>query len=319
MLLDFGGTVSQVVFRWKHDIMRVSFSPGYSAPLPERHPFPMSKFVALHQILLREGLVRPEEVIEPYEAEWEDLLRVHTYEYLNSLKNGTLDPTEERKLGLPWSKGLVRRSRLAAQGSINAAFMALEDGIAANLAGGTHHAFPDHGEGFCVLNDVAIAIRRLAHEQIIKRALVIDLDVHQGNGTAGIFSNDLTAYTFSMHGARNYPFHKTPSSHDVELPDGANDDYYLSTLATHLPLALRESQPDLVFYLGGVDPMAGDRFGRLSLTRDGLHKRDCYVLQTLHRLGIPAVLTLSGGYAKTPEMTADLHAITHREARRIYG
>lgn len=323
MLLVFRGTVWQCSGRptklQSCHIMRVSYSSGYSAPLPDRHPFPMSKFAALHQILLREELIDPPQVIEPHEAEWDDLLRVHTYEYLNSLKNGTLDPAEERRLGLTWSKGLVRRSRLAAQGSINAAMMAIEDGIAANLAGGTHHAFPDHGEGFCVLNDVAIAIRRLASKGIIKRALVIDLDVHQGNGTAGVFTNDPTAYTFSIHGARNYPFYKTPSSHDVELSDHTHDEMYLSTLATHLPAVLRESQPELVFYLAGVDPMAGDRFGRLALTRNGLHKRDRYVLQTLYRHRLPVVLTLSGGYAKTPELTADLHAITHREARLIYG
>jgi acetoin utilization deacetylase AcuC-like enzyme len=299
--------------------MRVSFSPGYSAPLPANHPFPMSKFVALHQILLNEEIISSQQVIEPQEAEWEDLLRVHTYEYLNSLKNGTLDAAEERRLGLPWSKGLVRRSRLAAQGTMNAARMALEDGIAANLAGGTHHAFPDHGEGFCVLNDIGIAIRRLAQDKLIRRALVIDLDVHQGNGTAAVFSNDPTGFTFSMHGARNYPFYKTPSSHDVDLADQTNDETYLSTLATHLPFVLRESQPDIVFYLAGVDPMIGDRFGRLALTREGLHKRDRYVLKTLHRHALPVVLALSGGYAKTPEMTADLHAITHREARQIYG
>jgi acetoin utilization deacetylase AcuC-like enzyme len=298
--------------------MRVSYSPGYFVPLPENHRFPMGKFPALYRLLIAEGLVRTEDVIEPGEAEWADLLLVHTPEYISNLAAGTLNRAAERRLGLPWSEALVRRSRLAVQGTINAALMAMQDGVAANLAGGTHHAFADHGEGFCVLNDVAVAIRVLQQSDHIRRALSIDLDVHQGNGTAAIFAGDESVYTFSMHGENNYPFHKPPSSRDINLPDHTGDNVYLSTLAAHLPTVFEEARPDVVFYLAGVDPVAGDRFGRLALTREGLHQRERDVLEAVRRYGVPVALVLSGGYAATPEATADLHAIIHREAKTIF-
>jgi acetoin utilization deacetylase AcuC-like enzyme len=204
------------------------------------------------------------------------------------------------------------------QGSLNAARMALQDGIAANLAGGTHHAFPDHGEGYCVLNDVAIAIRALLRDGDIRRALVVDLDVHQGNGTAAIFERDPRVFTFSMHGERNYPWHKMTSSLDVGLPDRMEDEAYLTQLEQHLPEVITTARPDLAFYLAGVDTAAGDRFGRLSLTREGLHRRDRMALEALRKAGIPVALVMSGGYAKSPDLTADLHAIAHREAARIF-
>lgn len=299
--------------------MRVSYSPEYVVPLPEGHPFPMGKFSALYRILRAEGLLRPSDIVEPDEADWATLGLVHTSTYLHRLATGTLDRVSLRRLGLPWSRRLVRRSRLAVQGTIQAARMALEDGIAANLAGGTHHAFADHGEGFCVLNDVAVAIRTLQRDGQIQRALVIDLDVHQGNGTAAIFEGDCTVYTFSMHGENNYPFQKRRSSRDVNLPDGTDDALYLATLREHLPEVFEAARPDAAFYLAGVDPVAGDRYGRLTLTRQGIHQRDRYVLESAHRRGVPLVLVLSGGYAQTPEATADLHAIAHREAEAIFG
>lgn len=299
--------------------MRVSYTPEYVVPLPEGHPFPMGKFSALYRILLAEGLLRPSDIIEPDEADWATLGLVHTPTYLHRLATGTLDRASLRRMGLPWSRRLVRRSRLAVQGTIQAARMALEDGVAANLAGGTHHAFADHGEGFCVLNDVAVAIRRLQRDARIQRALVIDLDVHQGNGTAAIFQGDRAVYTFSMHGENNYPFQKQRSSRDVNLPDGTDDALYLAALQKHLPEVFEEARPDVAFYLAGVDPVAGDRYGRLRLTRQGLHERDRYVLESACRRGVPLVLVLSGGYARTPEVTADLHAIVHREARAIFG
>ena len=214
---------------------------------------------------------------------------------------------------------LVYRSRVAVQGTINAARMALEDGIAANLGGGTHHAFPGHGEGFCVLNDVAVAIRILRAQGTIRRTLVIDLDVHQGNGTAAIFEHDPDVYTFSMHGERNYPFARERSSLDVDVPEGANDGLYLSLLNRYLPQALDGARPDLVFYLAGVDVMRGDRFGRIALTRAGLHQRERMVLEAVRQRGVAATLVLSGGYAPTPTDTADLHAVVHREAARVFG
>ncbi|NDJ34274.1 MAG: histone deacetylase [Chloroflexi bacterium] len=297
--------------------MRVSYSPGYYVPLPEGHVFPMGKFPALHRILHDECLITG--VVEPEQAAWADLRLVHHTEYLRKLEHGTLSPKEERKLGLPWSPQLIYRSRLAVQGTINAMSIALEDGIGANLAGGTHHTFPDHGEGFCVLNDVAVAIRVHQRADRIKRALVIDLDVHQGNGTAAIFEHDATVYTFSMHGARNYPFHKQTSSRDVGLPDGADDDAYLSLLSEHLPTVFAEARADIVLYLAGVDIVRGDRFGRLNVTRQGLHERERTVLQAVRRAGLPVTLLMSGGYAKTPALTADLHAEAHRAAHTIFG
>lgn len=298
--------------------MRVSYSDGYFVPLPEGHPFPMAKFPALHHILLREGLIGNGDRVEPSPAGREVLRLVHTDRYLDELQTG-LERGAERRLGLPWSQALERRSRLAVGGTVLAARMALEDGIAANLAGGTHHAYPDHGEGFCVLNDVAVAIRLLRGEGLLDRALVIDLDVHQGNGTAAVFAGDPRTFTLSFHGQRNYPFQKEASSLDVGLPDGTGDDDYLERLAAALPEVLRAGRPDLIVYLAGVDPVAGDRYGRLSLSRGGLHRRDRAVLRAARASGAALLLVMSGGYASSPEETADLHAVAHREARRVYG
>ncbi|PSR04922.1 MAG: histone deacetylase [Bacteroidetes bacterium SW_8_64_56] len=298
--------------------MRASYCDGYYVPLPEGHPFPMAKFPALHRLLRREGLLGPTDVVAPRQADWTDLRRIHTSEYLTHLAEGTLPDRAERRMGLPWSERLVYRSRLAVQGTINAAFMALTDGLAANLAGGTHHAFPTRGEGFCVLNDVAVAVRVLQAACWVQRVLIIDLDVHQGNANAAVFADDDSVFTFSMHGAKNYPFEKPPSSLDVPLDDETEDQRYLDTLRTYLPRTLDAARPDLVFYLGGIDVATDDRFGRLSLTREGLHARDRYVLRQLRARDLPVALLLSGGYAETPEKTADLHAITHREAARVY-
>lgn len=294
--------------------MRVCFSAGYMMPLPAGHRFPMGKYGALHDILIREGVIREADIVEPEEAAYDDLRMVHTEEYLADLANGTLSPAAVRRLGLPWSPALVRRARLAVNGTRRAAELALEDGIAGNLAGGTHHAFADRGEGFCTLNDVAVTIRTLQRDGRICRALIVDLDVHQGNGTASIFAGDAAVFTFSMHGQKNYPFHKEVSSLDVGLPDGTADAAFLDALAANLPAAFAAAKPDLVFYLAGVDVVRGDRFGRLALSRDGLHARDRYVLRYLRERHVPLTLVLSGGYAATPQATADLHATVHREA-----
>jgi acetoin utilization deacetylase AcuC-like enzyme len=299
--------------------MRVSYSDGYYVPLPDDHPFPMGKFPALHRLLLQEGLIDTQDVMPPRQADWADLRRAHTSAYLDRLARGTLSNHAERRMGLPWSKRLVYRSRLAVQGTINAAFMALTDGIAANLAGGTHHAFPDHGEGFCVLNDVAVAVRVLQSACWARRILIVDLDVHQGNANAAFFADDDSVFTFSMHGAKNYPFEKPPSSLDVPLDDETGDQTYLNTLKAYLPDTLDAVHPDLVFYLGGIDVASDDRFGRTDLTREGLHARDRYVLEQIRVRNLPVVLLLSGGYAETPTATADLHAIMHREAAGVFG
>jgi acetoin utilization deacetylase AcuC-like enzyme len=224
-----------------------------------------------------------------------------------------------RRIGVPWSPALWRRSRLAAQGTIEAARAALEQGLAANLAGGTHHAFPGHGEGFCVLNDVAVAIRVLQRDGLLRRALVVDLDVHQGNGTAAIFEGDADVFTYSMHGERNYPARKMRSTLDVGLADGIGDEEYLALLARHLAGILERFVPDLVFYLAGVDPVRGDRYGRLALSDDGLRRRERHVLETCRARGLPVAITIAGGYAATPARTAELHAHVFREARRLAG
>jgi len=289
--------------------VRCCFHADYEIPLPEGHPFPMRKFSALRDILLGEGLVRPDELVEPTEIDWNDLRMVHDERYLVALREGGLTRLEERRLGLPWSPALVRRSRLAAHGTVIAAWNALEDGVAANLAGGTHHACPDHGEGFCVLNDVGVAIRILQREEEIRRALIVDLDVHQGNGNALCFADDPTVFTCSMHGARNFPMKKPPSDLDVPLADHVGDVEYLDRLAAALPTAIERAEADL----------AGDRYGRLALTRDGLRRRERLALSRLRDAGLPVVLVLSGGYAATPQLTADLHAESHRAAREVFG
>jgi acetoin utilization deacetylase AcuC-like enzyme len=297
--------------------MLVFYTPRYYADIGEGHVFPIRKFELVRDQLLREGTLRPEQIIEPQPAPVADVLLVHTEDYVTRLRAGTLTAREIRRLGLPWSKALVRRSFLAAGGTMGAARWALEEGVGANLAGGTHHAFPDHGEGFCVLNDVAIAIRVLRRDGLIRRAGVVDCDVHQGNGTATIFVNDPDVFTFSMHGAKNYPLFKARSALDVELPDATSDADYLEALARHLPRVFAHG-PDIVFYLGGADPFAGDRLGRLALSIQGLRARDEYVLRACRAHRTPLVTVMSGGYAADINDTVEIHCNTIRAARAIF-
>jgi len=298
--------------------MRVWYSPRYYADIGEGHVFPIRKFELVRDRLLAEGTLLPHEVCEPREAPVADVLLVHTEDYVTRLRAGALTARELRRLGLPWSKALVRRSFLATSGTINAARAALEEGVGSNLAGGTHHAFPDHGEGFCVLNDVAVAVRVLRRDGLARRASVVDLDVHQGNGTAAIFASDEEVFTFSMHGAKNYPLFKPHSTLDVELADGTGDDEYLDALARHLPRAL-DHAPDVVFYLGGADPFAGDKLGRLALSKAGLRARDEMVLGACRERGLPAVTVMSGGYAADIDDTVEIHCNTIRAVRAVFG
>src|SRR5437764_7141512 len=298
--------------------MRVFYTPRYYADIGEGHVFPIRKFELVRDRLLREGTLAPSEIVEPREAAVEDVLLVHTEDYVTRLRAGALTARELRRLGLPWSKALVRRSFLAASGTINAARSALEEGVGANLAGGTHHAFPDHGEGFCVLNDVGIAVRVLRRDRLIRRAAVVDLDVHQGNGTASIFAGDREVFTLSMHGAKNYPLFKIPSTLDVELADGTSDGEYLETLARNLPLVFAH-RPEIVFYLGGADPFAGDRLGRLALTAGGLRERDETVLGECKARGVPVATVMSGGYAEDIGDTVEIHCNTIRAAKAVFG
>ncbi|HYW33431.1 MAG TPA: histone deacetylase, partial [Gemmatimonas sp.] len=249
-------------------------SARYTFPLPDGHRFPVSKYALLRDRVVADGLVGLSQIHDAPAATDDMLLRVHTPEYVSAFRRGALTPAEVRKLGFPWSAELVERSTRALACTVAASRHALEHGVAMNLAGGTHHAFPAYGEGFCVFNDVAVATRTLQHERLVRRVVVIDLDVHQGNGTHAIFTGDGTAYTFSMHGGRNFPFNKVPGTLDIELEDGTADAAYLALLRDALPRVLHEARADMVFYLAGADPHEGDRLGRLALTFDGLRQRD---------------------------------------------
>lgn len=300
----------------------ISYHPEYVMALPEGHAFPMRKYEFLRDLLESESLLGAWNEHRPEEVAWETLALAHDREYLRKLREGALSPEEERRIGMPWSERLVRRARLAVQGTIDAAVAALRSPsrLAANLAGGTHHALHDAGEGYCTLNDVAVATRVLQRSHGVRRVLVVDLDVHHGNGTASIFAGDRAVFTFSMHGAKNFPLKKPPSTLDVPLPDGVGDDAYLEILAKHLPQVVERAEADLVFYLAGVDVAKGDRFGRLALTERGIALRDAMVIEQTWGRGIPLCLTLSGGYATgddgrtSSERTAALHAISHRAA-----
>ena len=290
-------------------------SARYTIPLPAGHRFPIEKYALLRDAVLASGLVAPSTLHEPERASLDALRLVHTERYIDALVTGTLSDAEQRRIGLPWSEFLVERSFRAVGGTCEAARAALDYGVTMNLAGGTHHAFPDHGEGFCVFNDVAVAIRMLQRDRRIRRAAVIDLDVHQGNGTHAIFADDYSVFTFSMHGGRNFPFHKVPGTLDVELADGTGDDAYLGALAENLPGVLTASAPDLVIYLAGSDPHEGDRLGRLCLTFDGLARRDAMVLHACREVGIPVAVTIAGGYGRDINDTVRAHVNTVRMAR----
>jgi acetoin utilization deacetylase AcuC-like enzyme len=294
-------------------------SSRYTFPLPEGHRFPVAKYAMLREAVIAEGIVSPDRVLDPARVDDDALELVHTRDYVRRFHAGALDAAELRRLGFPWSEALVERSYRAVGGTIAAARHALTHGLAMNLAGGTHHAFPDHGEGFCVFNDVAVAIRLLQREGRLRRAAVVDLDVHQGNGTHAIFAGDPDVFTFSMHGGRNYPFHKVAGTLDVELADGTGDDAYLGELAAALPRVLADSAPDLVVYIAGVDPHEGDRLGRLALTFDGLARRDATVLDLCREVGIPVAITIGGGYGRRIEDTVTAHLRTVRVAREHAG
>jgi acetoin utilization deacetylase AcuC-like enzyme len=291
-------------------------SAGYTFPLPAGHRFPIAKYARLRDRVLDEGIVPTDCLHDPARVSREDLLLVHTVDYVDRFTNGALTGDEERRLGFPWSDALVERSYRAAGGTREATRAALDHGIAMNLAGGTHHAFPSHGEGFCVFNDVAIAIRRLQRDHLIDRAAVIDLDVHQGNGTHAVFADDDHVYTFSMHGGRNYPFRKVAGDLDIELDDRTGDDAYLALLADALPRVIDAARPDLVVYLAGADPHEHDRLGRLALTFDGLARRDSMVIEQCREVGIPVAVTIAGGYGDPIDDTVQVHVTTTAIAAR---
>jgi acetoin utilization deacetylase AcuC-like enzyme len=279
------------------------------------HVFPSQKYRLIHNRLLADGSAAPEDFLAPGPASDEDVLRVHTADYVRKLKAGTLSHDEQARLEVPYSKELIRACWLAAGGSILAGRRALADGWSANIGGGFHHACPDHGEGFCVIHDVAIAIRRLQSDGMIERAMVIDTDVHQGNGTAEIFRDDGNVFTFSIHQERNYPHRKPPSTVDINLPDGTGDDDYLAILEKHLHQAFHDFAPQLLFYVAGADPYREDQLGGLALTMEGLARRDAIVFDYARRHGAPAAIALAGGYARRVEDTVKIHATTILAAR----
>jgi acetoin utilization deacetylase AcuC-like enzyme len=278
----------------------------------------MEKYRLLRELLLERGVLAPSSLSASTPVSREDLERVHTTRYLDALWTGTLSEAEVRRLGFPWSQELLLRSRASVGGTVGAARAALEEGVSGNLAGGTHHAFADHGEGYCVFNDIAVAIRVLQAEKRIERAVVVDLDVHQGNGTAAVFEGDDSVFTLSLHGEHNFPFRKQRSSRDVGLPDGTGDSEYLDVLATHLPEVLEAAGADILFYQAGVDPLAEDSLGRLSLTHAGMRERDRMVLEAAWHRGLPLVLTLGGGYGRPITATLEAHVGTYETALAVF-
>lgn len=289
-------------------------SARYTFPLPEGHRFPINKYARLREQVINDGVLRPADLREPERVTREELLLAHTADYVDRSISGALAPDETRRLGLPWSPALVERSLRAVGGTCEACLAALETGIAMNLAGGTHHAFADHGEGFCVFNDVAVSVRLLQRAGRIRRAAIVDLDVHQGNGTHAIFSSDASVFTFSMHGRRNYPYRKVPGSLDIELADNTRDEEYLDRLSTVLPQVLARAEPDLVVYLAGADPHEGDALGRLKMSFAGLGRRDALVIESCRDVGLPIALTIAGGYGRDPDDTVRIHVETARIA-----
>jgi acetoin utilization deacetylase AcuC-like enzyme len=275
--------------------------------LPEGHRFPVTKYALLRQQVEAAGIINPDELCAAPAATDEDITRAHTTEYLCRVQNGELTEKELRRIGFPWSPQMVERSRRSSGATLAAARAALSEGLAVNLAGGMHHAFADRGEGYCVFNDSAIAARAMQAEGLAQRVVIIDCDVHQGNGTAKVFEHDPTVFTFSIHGAKNFPFHKETSDLDVPLIDEADDATYLAALREVLPIVLERAQADLAIYLAGADPYFDDSFGRMRLTKPGLLERDRFVLESCRAIGLPVAITMAGGYAKRVEDTADIH------------
>ncbi len=297
--------------------MKAFYSDKFTVELPHGHRFPMGKYRLVRMGLLRAGILREEELFEPSLASKEEVMLAHTKDYVEGICKGTIDAKAMRRIGFPWSEALVMRSLISVGGAICAAREALRSGISGNLAGGTHHAHADAGEGYCVFNDIAVTILNLLAAGKIKRAAIVDLDVHQGNGNSSILGAHPEVFIFSMHGAKNYPFRKVPSTLDIELPDGAGDEEYLSLLINALPKVF-QFQPEIIFYQAGVDALKEDSLGRLSLTQAGLAQRDRLVLSESRRNGIPISLALGGGYSIPIELTVAAHIQTYKVVKEIF-
>jgi len=299
-------------------MLKIAYDPIYAHPLPPGHRFPMLKYELIPAQLLYEGVISEENLFSPGKADEETILLTHDKTYWEQLRDLTLPPKEQRRTGFPLSPQLIEREVRIAQGTIDGCRYALEYGIAFNVAGGTHHAGSNWGEGFCMLNDQAIASNYLLNNSICKSILIIDLDVHQGNGTAEIFENEPRVFTFSMHGDKNFPFRKERSDLDIPLDDGIGDDEYLSILKNALPELIDRHQPDFIFYLSGVDILASDKLGKLSLTKEGCKQRDRFVLEQCKLRQIPVQVSMGGGYSPDIKDIVEAHCNTYRVANDLY-
>jgi len=295
----------------------VVYHPDYVTPLPDQHRFPMPKFKLLYELLLKDGIINEQSVYKPTIANNNLLQLVHNENYVTQFCDGSLDEKAKRRIGLPWSEGLVKRTCTAVGGTVLTVQLALKHGICCNLAGGTHHAFPDYGSGFCIFNDLAIASSYLLIEKIVNKILIVDLDVHQGDGTAFIFKDDDRVFTFSMHCEANFPYRKQDSDLDIPLPVGLDDDGYLQILAFHLKDLLKQVKPDIVIYDAGVDVSRCDRLGKLSLTETGIYRREMMVLSTCLAEGYPVASVIGGGYCKNLEELVYRHSLIHRAASNL--
>lgn len=298
--------------------MKVAYAPIYKYELPEGHRFPMVKYELLPQQLLHEGVITVEDFMEPSMLSEKDLLLTHTAEYWRKLQTLNLTRKEIRDIGFPVRAELVHRGRFIAQGTIDCCYEALANGVALNIAGGTHHAYADRGGGFCVFNDFAIAANHLLSQRLVERILIFDLDVHQGDGTAYIFRDNPQVFTCSIHGEKNYPLRKEKSDLDVGLPDKTNDEIYLQTVKQTLPHLIHSFRPDLILYLAGVDILTSDKLGRLSLTLKGCKERDRFVFSTAHQHQIPIAVSMGGGYSEQISTIIDAHTNTYKAARQVF-
>jgi acetoin utilization deacetylase AcuC-like enzyme len=299
-------------------MIKVFCKDEYHLELPPNHRFPMEKYRLIQEQLIFEGTFTEQQFISPNPATFDQLTRVHEKEYIKKLENGLLTKHEIRRSGFPYSKALVTREKLITGGTIDATQAALENGIAFNLAGGTHHAYPDHAEGFCIFNDIAVAASDYLNDNPSHKILIIDLDVHQGNGTAFIFKNESRVFTFSMHGARNYPLHKEKSDLDIELQDDISDKDYLKLVETNVKQLIEDVHPNIVYYLSGVDILINDTLGKVSISMAACRERDIIVLEALHKNDIPCVVSMGGGYAKRIRDIVEAHCNTYRVAANIY-
>ena len=299
-------------------MLKVAYSKIYNHPLPVNHRFPMEKYDLIPKKLIAEKTFSKDNFFEPGILNKEDVLLTHSNDYYNKLVSQSLSKKEIRPIGFPMSKLLIEREKKIAQGTIECVSFSIKNGISMNIAGGTHHAFADKGEGFCMLNDQAIAANYLLHNDLAKKILIIDLDVHQGNGTASIFRNDMNVFTLSFHGKKNYPFKKEKSDLDIEFDDGTEDVEYLTKLEDTIPNIIKILNPDFIFYLSGVDILKTDKLGRLSLSIEGCKKRDSIILNLCKTFNIPLQISMGGGYSKNIEDIVNAHCNTFRLAKEIY-